>query len=257
MDQKPISESGHIDLSDAVIRERVARLFRYAQIGQCVNSVTHDVNNYLGAIMAYAELVGLEASISNESRRMLGEIVNAVRRSSTLVGNLTDVARKERPDVRIMLPDQLVERVLDLRRYDIKVINAQIDTCYEEGISSIAIDLPKMEQALIYLVANAIEAVEGCETRRIRLAIHSTEDAVVITFWNSGPTVQEAHRETIFDRFFTTKDGLHLGLGLPISREVAQYHGGTLTYDPETGFVMTIPKRNQLSQEQGMADRRR
>ena len=79
-----------IDLNTDAGREKLTLLFRYAQIGRCVNSVTHDVNNYLGAIMAYAELIGLDAQLPDDSQRMIGEIVSAVRKSSDLINNLTD-----------------------------------------------------------------------------------------------------------------------------------------------------------------------
>ena len=236
-----------MDFENALTRQKLAQLFRYAQIGQCVNSVTHDVNNYLGAIMAYAELVGLDKGVSKESNRMLGEIISAVRRSSALVGNLTDIARKERADVRILSPTQIVERVIDLRRYDLKVMNASLETRYDEDLVSIAVDLPKIEQALIYLMANAIEAVEDCQTRLVRIFVTQDEEQMRFIFWDSGPIISEAQREEIFEPFFTTKDGAHLGLGLPVSRDTARFHGGDLTYDPEEGFIMRIPLRNNLS----------
>ena len=101
------------------LENRLLQLFRYSQIGQCVNSVTHDVNNLLGAIMAYSELISMDESIAADSKRMLGEVVEAVRKASGLMGNLTDIARKPRQDVRIVAPIQLMNRVIDLRRYEI------------------------------------------------------------------------------------------------------------------------------------------
>ena len=65
--------SGPIDLNSDDARERLTRLFRHAQVGRSVSSVTHDLNNYLGAIMAYAELAGMDKGISADTARMLGE----------------------------------------------------------------------------------------------------------------------------------------------------------------------------------------
>ena len=66
--------------ADDETREKLARLYRYAQVGHCVSSVTHDVNNFLGAVLAYAELVGLEKNQTPEALRMLGEVMSAVRK---------------------------------------------------------------------------------------------------------------------------------------------------------------------------------
>src|SRR5690606_21030252 len=124
-------------------------------------------NNYLGAIMAYAELAGMDKGISADTARMLGEVVNAVKKSSGLVASLTDVARKEKPDVRIMDPAQLVERVLDLRRYDLRVANVTLTTTYDPNLPLLSVNLPRLQLALMYIVSNTIEALDGTERKKL------------------------------------------------------------------------------------------
>jgi len=222
-------------------------MYRYAQIGRCVSSVTHDVNNYLGAIMAYAELVGMDSSLGAESKRMLSEIIGAVRKSSTLVNNLTDVARKERPDIRIIDPANLMERVLDLRRYDMKVGHVALTTEYAPGLGNLAVDLPKMQQAIMYVISNAIEALELVKAKRIDIRIRMDGKSIAFFVRDSAPAIEPGCTERMFEPFFTTKGADHIGLGLSIARATVEEHDGNLRYEADEGFVIRIPVENRYS----------
>ena len=238
---------GPLDLNSEEARERLLRVFRHAQVGRSVSSVTHDLNNYLGAIMAYAELAGMDKGISADTARMLGEVVNAVKKSSGLVASLTDVARKEKPDVRIMDPAQLVERVIDLRRYDLRVANVTLTTNYDPSLPLLSINLPRLQLAMMYIVSNAIEALDGTERKKLSVTVRKTAEGVEIAFKDSGAPIPDETRAAIFDQFYTTRGVDHLGLGLTVARATIVDHGGTLNYDPENGFVIALPLRTSYT----------
>ena len=237
-----------VDLQSGTVGEKLAKLYRYAQIGRCVSSVTHDVNNYLGAIMAYAELVGMDPVLGAESNRMLAEIIGAVRKSSTLINNLTDVARRERADIRIVDPANLMERVLDLRRYDLKVAHVTVACEYEPLLHNFTVDLPKLQQAMMYIISNSVEALENQKVRRFEASVRMEGAAVAFVFHDSAPVIPEGERERIFEPYFTTKGGDHMGLGLTIARATAEEHDGELVYDPARGFVLRIPTTNRYAE---------
>lgn len=240
-----MNEAGH-SLSDDM-NERVTRAFRYAQVGRCVSSVTHDINNYLGAIMAYAELCGMDAQISDDSKRMLGEMLKAVRKCADLVGNLTDVARRERPDIRLLEPQQLTQRVLDIRGYDLRTASVRVTTQYQPNLPFLAVNLPRVQQAFMYLVANTLEAMDSADHKALKIAVEDEGGEVVFSFKDSAKAVPEPIRQKMFDPFFTTKGPDHLGLGLTFARATFEDHGGSLTYDPESGFVARIARENKYS----------
>jgi signal transduction histidine kinase len=227
---------------DQEMRDRLARLYRYAQVGHCVSSVTHDVNNFLGAIMAYAELVKLEENQSPEAERMLAEIMEAVRRSTRLISTLTDIARRERPDIRVVSPRDVVEGVLDLRRYDFRVALVEVETDFQEELPEVSVDLPKLQQAFIYLLSNAIEALEAYRDRRFKISVLADGDGVQFRFWNSGAEIEEGVQGRMFEPFFSTKGGDHLGLGLWAARDNLRLHNGDVRYEPGTGFVVLLPR---------------
>ena len=238
------------DSSDAInagdLLKKAEHLFRYAQVGRCVSSVTHDVNNLLGAILAYAELIGLEESLSEESARMLKEIMNAVRRSSTLITNLTDVARKERADIRVVQPFQILERVLSMCQYDLKVSHIECEVDCPEELAAIALDVPKLQRAMMSVVGNAIEHEPDSSGRRVILRGGANGDRLDFSVWNSGTPVPPEDRERIFDPLYTTKGDEHMGLGLTIARQAARLHQGDMFYDPERGFVISLPSEGLL-----------
>lgn len=236
------------DFSSDEFQQTVRHMFRYAEVGRCVSSITHDVNNLLGAIMAYTELVGMEGNLSPESARMLNEILGAVRKSSDLINNLTDISRRDRPDVRIMDMTQLVDRTLDLRRYDLKINGIEVLAELEEDLPPTTLDLPKLERALMHMVVNAMEFLAGnpgIENKQFKATTRRTETGAEAVLWNSGPPIAGEAAKRMFEPFFTTKKG-HLGLGLCIAKETARMHKGTLDYDPERGFILHIPRETGL-----------
>jgi signal transduction histidine kinase len=236
-----------LDLETEEAKQRIVRQYRYAMIGRCVNSVTHDVNNFLGAIMAYAELVGMESALPQESMRMIDEIMGAVRKSSNLMNSLTSIARRDKPNSNLVDPGNLVEHVVDLRRYELRSAQVPFECTCDPNLPMVLLDEPKIEMALIYLIANAMDAVKSAPTRMVKIRVRGLDNAVAIEVWNNGPIVPEEDRERIFEPFYTTKDEDHLGLGLTVARDIARMHGGDLSYDPARGFILGLPREAKMA----------
>lgn len=222
--------------------ERLGPLFQYAQVGRCVNSVTHDVNNYLGAVLAYTELIAMDGGLGDESRQMLEDMTGAIRKCTDLVASMTGIARKGRPTAMLTDPAKIVAQVRALRDYSCRVDAIILEVQCDEGLPSVIVNAAQLVQALLYVVMNAEEAVVSAAQRLIRIRVRDTGKTIEIAVWNSGPEVPEADRDRIFERFYTTKEGEHLGLGLAFARDTAEEHNGTLAYCPAEGFVFSLPK---------------
>jgi len=245
-DSRPGTDIGQ-SLDAEALRNRLPRLFRFIQLGRCVNGVAHDVNNYLGAMLAYAELASLDTGISDESRRMITEIMDGVTKCSQLINSLTDIARKEKNSASMIDLVGLVNRLLKLRSYALRVDQITVETDLPSGLPSVVADAPKIQLAMLYILMNAQESVEQCSRKVIQLGVGKAPDGLEFTCRDSGDPVPEDLRETIFQPFFSTKGDPHLGLGLSIARSIAELHEGTLTYAPERGFVLYLPRENRLS----------
>ncbi len=221
--------------------ERLLQLFRYAQIGRCVNGVTHEINNFLGAVMAYGELVALDENISDESRRMLGHVIEGVRRSTQMLSVFTGIARRDKPAECLADVDNIIDHLVTLHAYGIKQQRVSVERSLAPDLPKIQGDATKLELVLHYLFLNALQNVADAERAVVHIAARPEGEKVRITVRDSGPPVSEAMQESIFEPFVTTMDGPHLGLGLPTARKLLARHKGSLTYDPAEGFIVTIP----------------
>lgn len=243
---------GHEKLQDGAIQARLEELVRFAQVGSIVNGVTHDINNFLGAMMAYAEMISLDEGISEQSRSMLEDIIGSVRRSSQLLGQLTAIARPDLKSTAIIAPGALLQQAIELRNYSFKVEQIAVVQAVDRDLPSICGESARLQLCLDYLLSNAFEAVAGRteQPRKIWIAAHRHENGIRIIFWNSNlPLGSEQINEKIFQPFYTTKTGPHLGLGLPFAKQIAQEHGGELEYVEDTGFILYLPQKTPFQAE--------
>lgn len=228
-------------------KSRLVQLHRYAQVGKCVSGVTHDINNLLGAAMAYAELASFDEHISPDTNRMLGQIVDGITKCSHLISSLTSIARRERMDVNLVSGDRLMDDVLTLRDYELKMKQIAVEKIYAADIPAMPIDLAKVKVALIYLLMNAQDAVSEQADRRIRISVLALEDGIEYQIWDSGGGLAPELAESAFQPFTSYwPDGEHVGLGLFAARQIAELHEGTLTYSPEKGFCFFLKRDNGL-----------
>lgn len=217
-------------------------LFRYAQAGRSMCSVAHDVNNYLGAMLAYSELIGQDPQTPDGVKRMVGNVAESVRKCSALVNTVTSISREERPDREVVLPGPFVEQALDVRRHTFRAARVGLKTQMDGALPSLTVDRPQLTLAILYLATNALEAVAGLSEKSVVVSGALGADGTVeLVFWNSGPEVGPDAREAMFEPFWTTKSGDHLGLGLTLARRIAKAHGGSLGYDAARGFVLRLP----------------
>lgn len=235
-----------MEIDDLELRKRVRELFRYATVGSCVNGVTHDVNNYLGAMMAYAELVGLDENLSEDARGMLNQIVSASEKCSQLINGLTNVARKNISNIGVVDLHRIVQVAVMLRAYDHKVNGIKLDLEMPETLPNLIADPHPLQLALLHLLMNAQDAAADSPEKYIRVRVSQNDQAIEIEIWNSGPAMTSAEASGYFAPFVTTKDGHHLGMGLHAAEDIAKHHGGSLTYHSERGFVLALPLRSPL-----------
>jgi len=114
-------------------------------------------------------------------------------------------------------------------------------------LPTLSINLPRMQLALMYLVSNAIEALDGLEQKKLAVSARRDGENLLVSLKDSAPPITVADQARMFDAFYTTKTGDHLGLGLTVARATVEDHGGTLLYYPEKGFSVTLPLRTKYA----------
>lgn len=241
MAEKERSTLSPLPLDAEETLERLLLLSRYAQVGRCVDGATHDINNALGAALAYAELIQLDQGLSEDSRRMLERTSEAIERCSHLVSQLTNLGRSDAWMDSVCDPAELVQDVVLTREYALKRGNIAIQTDYEPNVPSVVADAQQVRLAVLYLLMNAQEAVEGAAERVIRVRVYSAQAGCCIEVWNAGAVVPEHDRAALAEPLTTSKGDHHLGLGLHAVARTAKRLGGTLAYTPEAGFRVCFP----------------
>lgn len=215
-------------------RERLGRELaqagRLAALGQFAASMAHEINQPLAAIRSYADNTAI--LVRRGRIEDAAENVSAIGRLTERIGGLT---RQLKGFARRASGRREPVRLAEILRGSLEVVGSR---AREAGIRldlptlppdlAVLGDGPRLEQVVVNLVQNALDAVAGRPDPRVRLDVEEQAEHIVLSVSDNGPGIPEAARAQVFDAFFTTKaDGL--GLGLAISRGIVEECGGTLS----------------------------
>jgi signal transduction histidine kinase/CheY-like chemotaxis protein len=220
---------------------------KMAALGRMVSGIAHELNNPLTAIMGYAQLLlshGLRQDQLVEARRVFEE----AERASRIVKNLLYFAREEKPERTRVDVNEIVERALALRSYELRVQNVAVERELAPDLPRVMADAHQLQQAILNLVVNAEQALvlsRGKGTISIRTRATSTA-RIVLEVADDGPGVPDEIASRIFEPFFTTKPpGIGTGLGLSIVYGIVQQHEGEVTVvngaNGGAKFVIELP----------------
>lgn len=230
------------DTTEAVLmRERLFQSEKMASVGQLVSGVAHELNNPLTGILGFAQLL-LARALDPDSRRYVETIAGEAERASKIVQNLLSFARRRRPEKTLVNLTTLVERVLELREYELRVHDIAVHRDYAPDLPPCFVDPHQIQQVLLNVLINAEQAVKsGRGPRRITVRTASVAGWVRVTVQDNGPGIPPEHLRRVFDPFFTTKPvGEGTGLGLTISFGIVEEHHGRISVDSRPGEGATV-----------------
>jgi two-component system, NtrC family, sensor kinase len=236
------------------IQSKMLQTEKMAALGQLVSGIAHELNNPLTAIMGYAQLLlgrVLDPARLSEAKKVFQEAERARR----IVKNLLYFARENKPERTRVDVNEIVERTLALRSYELKIENILVECDLASGLPQTMADPYQLQQVVLNLVVNAEQALleeRGQGHVRIRTSLstrrasHSNGHKILLEISDDGPGVPLEIASRIFDPFFTTKPpGVGTGLGLSIVYGIVQQHGGEVTFEsrPGTGtrFMVEFP----------------
>jgi C4-dicarboxylate-specific signal transduction histidine kinase len=234
-----------------VSRHELTQISRQTTMGAMTASIAHEVNQPLAAIVANANaalrwLARGQPDLT-EVRATLERIVSDGLRASQVVASIRSMFGKDRGETSPLTVNDLIDEVLNLVNGELasQRISLQKELC--ETLPRVTADRVQIQQVLVNLIMNAVEAM-SIVTDRERVLIVKTEefqsDHVLITLQDSGTGIDPVHMDHIFEAFFTTKDS-GMGMGLSICRSIVESHGGQLWASPNspqgTSFYVKLP----------------
>ncbi|HVU03554.1 MAG TPA: ATP-binding protein [Polyangiaceae bacterium] len=216
---------------------------RLATIGKMAAHVTHEIRNPLSSLALNVELLEEEIEDDAEARALIRAIKNEIERLTALSERYLSVGRRKPPRLEKEDVGQICRDALDFMRKDLEQHRIQVVLEIDDSLPPVSVDEGQIRQALYNLLRNAREAMpDGGAIRLVARA--QGERGVEIVVEDEGAGIDEEKRARLFEPFFTTK-AHGTGLGLVITREVVEAHGGTIRAEPRTPkgtrFVVFLP----------------
>jgi two-component system NtrC family sensor kinase len=222
---------------------------KLAAIGKLAATVAHEVNNPLFGILTYARLTLRELEqlkVSSDAVEHLRIIERESRRCGDIMRNLLTFARQA-PSNR--MPNDLnvlVERAVALVRHKMEMQGVELQENLAEDFPPVACDAGQIQQIVLVLLVNAVEAMPGGGTIRIETALDPDAGQAFIRVRDNGPGIPEELLTRIFEPFFTTKEHeQRTGLGLAVAQSISEQHGGDISVSSRPGegteFTVRLP----------------
>jgi len=221
---------------------------RLSVMGQMASAIAHELNQPLTAIISYLETARmlLEGSSARPERLddLMRRAVTQSERAGDVIQRLRQFARKGETDRRAENLNALVEEALAIALLGARQSGVHVTLDLDRNMTPILVDGVQLQQVVLNLVRNAIEAMQEVEPRELQIVTRLTGSGAEITVADTGPGIAPEVAERLFQPFATTKKA-GMGLGLSISREIVEAHDGELTAAPRppggTVFRVRLP----------------
>ena len=225
--------------------EQMKRADRLASIGEMAAGIAHEIKNPLAGIAGVIQVLKKDLSQTDQKRAVLDEVLSQVERMDKAVRNLLSFARPPEPKMTLVDINELIGKLLDFLAPQFAKYGIMSERRLAAGMPWLTLDPDLMQQALINIALNAIQAMrEGgkfiVETRCTR-PNGETTGVVEIVFSDTGNGISMENLSRIFNPFFTTRQQ-GTGLGLSITQRIVEQHNGEISVSsvPGKGATFTI-----------------
>jgi PAS domain S-box-containing protein len=233
------------------MQTELAHANRVATIGQLTASIAHEVKQPIAATVTGAQaaqrwLNMQPANLAEVGDSLLG-IVRDGKRAGDIIDRIRDLIKKAQARKELLNINEAIREVIELARGETMKNAISVQTDLDESIQLLEGDRVQLQQVILNLVVNAVEAMNATSegARELRVSTRETEpNLVLVAVRDSGPGLTQAALDQLFDAFYTTKPG-GLGLGLSICRSIIEAHQGQLWATANTPrgaiFQFTLP----------------
>ena len=237
------------------VQMELAHANRVATIGQLSASIAHEVNQPIAAAIINADIamrwLSAQPPDLEEVREALGFIVKSCNRASDVMTGMRALIKKAPPRKDGLEINEVILEVIALTRGETVKNSVSVETHLAEHLPLIQGDRTQLQQVILNLIINAVEAMTGVSegARELLITTGKTESGVLVAMRDSGPPLAPESLDRLFEAFYTTKPG-GLGMGLPICRSIIEAHDGRLWASANVPcgaiFQFTVPAHPDL-----------
>ncbi|HEX9818852.1 MAG TPA: ATP-binding protein [Methylomirabilota bacterium] len=226
------------------LEDELRRAATLAVAGRLATALAHEVGTPLNIVSGRAEVVLKALRPGDPAREDLQVIIGQIDRITRIINSLLDTVRPHRPELRPTAMAEILDPLLPLLRHAARQRHVRLETAVSPELPAMLADGSQLQQVLINLVVNALEATpaRGRVTVRAERLTRDGAAGVGISVADTGSGIAPEHVPRLFEPFFTTKPrGQGTGLGLAISREIVRAHGGDIAVETkvDTGTTLT------------------
>jgi two-component system sensor kinase FixL len=224
-------------------REHLAHMARLSTMGEMAAGIAHEINQPLAAISAYAQ--GCKRMLDNgltdacEFSEPLEKIATQAIRAGEVIRRLRGFIKKSSSELELVDANDMVSEVVKLAEVDARKYGIPVHLHLADGLPEVRVDTVQLQQVILNLIRNALEAMEESSRERARVDVYTALEIngqVSIRVADTGPGLSEDQLKRVFDPFFTTK-ATGMGMGLSISQSIASAHGGQLSVANNTNGI--------------------
>jgi two-component system NtrC family sensor kinase len=229
-----------------LMRRQLLQADKLASLGQLSAGVAHEINNPLGLILGYTQLLIRGEPEASQKLDDLRTIEKQVRNCKKIVEDLLNFARRTETFLAEVRINEALEAVIGVIRHQLELANIRVLTVFDPGLPPILGDSQKLKQVFMNLLMNAQQAIDKHGTIQVTTSWDPHREVVQVVVADDGPGIPADVRGRIFDPFFTTKPtGQGTGLGLSVSYGIIEDHEGEITAGGEEGqgavFTIRLP----------------
>ncbi|OHB73260.1 MAG: hypothetical protein A2V70_20090 [Planctomycetes bacterium RBG_13_63_9] len=246
-----ITEHRQVEQQGERLRAELAHMARVQTMGEMTSSMAHELNQPLAAVVMWAEVAAQKIRLgkptgNDDVLKVLDDIAGQAYRAGEIIRRMKDFVRKTEPHRTTVEACEIISEALPLVASDLRHAGITLDNRVERSLPKLLVDRVQVQQVLLNLIRNAIEAMEdtAADKRRLRIRAQARDRVVEITVSDTGRGIPKDQLDCLFGTFCSTKfDGM--GMGLAISRSIIEAHGGRIwaisTPQQGTSFTFTLP----------------
>lgn len=244
---KDISLHVEAEAKEKLLQQELNLTSRLASIGEVAAGITHEINNPLTSVIAFAQMLS-QKELAEDTREAIDVISDGAERIANIVDKLLTFARRHKKGKEYVDINSIINSVIQMRSYEMRNNNIEIILDLLPDLPYTMANIGELQQVFLNIVINAEQAILFSNYREGKICIETgvNNGNIRINIIDDGPGIPEKYIDKLFDPFFTTKDeDGGTGLGLSISYGIIKEHGGKISAQNSKGqgatFLIELP----------------